>query len=227
MKRRALLAGTLVTAGTSTMLPIAWAADERPTTTLAGPDTRGTVPLEQALLRRRSVREYAPRALSLAFVAQLLWAAQGTTASRDRRTAPSAGALYPLELHLVATRVDGLPPGAHRYRSGPHALQQTVVEPMASALAHAAMDQPAVGDAAAVLVIAAVEARTAAKYGARAARYLAFEAGAAAQNVALQATALGLASVVVGAFDDDAVAAALRLAPGGRPIVLLPIGHPR
>ncbi len=182
--------------------------------------------LTQALVRRRSVRRYGPQPLALGDLSQLLWAAQGTTASGGRRTAPSAGALYPLELHLVATRVQGLAPGVHRYLAAAHALQGPNAAAAASTLQQAAAGQPAVAAAAAVVVITAVDERSARKYGPRAARYVAFEAGAAAQNLALQAAALGLGSVVIGGFDDAAVARALLLPAGERPVVMLPIGMP-
>lgn len=193
---------------------------------LPRPDTAGGLPLEQALLWRRSLRSYTASALPLAALSQLLWAAQGRTDPRGLRTAPSAGALYPLELHLAALRVDGLSPGVYRYLGAPHALQRTVDGPVERALHRAALNQPALAEAAAVLVIAAVESRTAARYGARASRYVAFEAGAAAQNAALQAAALGLGCVVVGAFDDAAVSAAVRLPAGERALALMPLGWP-
>jgi SagB-type dehydrogenase family enzyme len=173
------------------------------------------------------VRLYGPQPLPLAAVSQLLWAAQGTTGSGGRRTAPSAGALYPLELQLVATRVDGLPAGMHRYLPATHGLVHSGVQIAASDLQRAALGQPAVGAAAAVVVITAFEARTAGKYGARAGRYAAFEAGAASQNLALQAAALGLGTVVIGGFDEAAVTRVLRLQPGEQPLVLMPIGVPR
>jgi SagB-type dehydrogenase family enzyme len=139
---------------------------------------------------------------------------------------PSAGALYPIELHLLAARVEGLATGLHRYLPPRHALQRSSGEISQPALQQAAGGQAAVGAAAAVVIISAVEARTAVKYGARAARYAAFEAGAAAQNLALQAAALDLGALVVGGFDDAAVSRLLQLPPGEQPVVLMPIGHP-
>ncbi len=193
---------------------------------LKAPRQSGDMAFEQALTRRRSVRRYGPQPLALADVSQLLWAAQGITSAGGRRTAPSAGALYPLELHLVAARVDGLAAGVHRYVAATHALQLAVAEATTSSLAQAALGQSAVGAAAAVVVISAVESRTAVKYGARAARYVAFEAGAAAQNLALQAAARGLGAIVIGGFDEAAVARELRLPAGELPVVLMPIGVP-
>lgn len=224
LRRRSAIARAFAAAGASTLLPgFARAASGG---ALPAPDRAGGLPLEQALARRRSVRRYGARPLALAAVSQLLWAAQGTSGSGGRRTAPSAGALYPLELQLVAIRVDGLATGVHRYLTATHALQSSTTETTASELQRAAMGQQAVGAAAAVVVITAVESRTAGKYGARAGPYVAFEAGAAAQNLALQAAALGLGTVVIGGFDEAAVARLLRLPPGEQPIVLMPIGVP-
>ena len=222
--RRAAMVRALGAVGGLTVLPAAAlpAASE----SLAPPDRISGMALAQALARRRSVRRYGTQPLALAAVSQLLWAAQGITATDGRRTAPSAGALYPLELHLLVTRVEGLAPGIYRYLPATHALQLSVAEATASALQDAAMGQQAVAAAAAVMVIAAVEERSAGKYGARAGRYVAFEAGAASQNLALQAAALGLGAVVIGAFDDGAIARVLRLPPGERPVVLMPIGAP-
>lgn len=229
MKRRTLLARTFSTVGVLGALPdrpgIA-AAGELPSVPLPSPDRSLPQPLRQALLRRRSGRSYAPRAVPLAAVSELLWAAQGITAVGGRRTAPSAGALYPLELHLVAARVTGLAAGVYRYVVNAHELSLVMAEAVTPALARAALSQRSVADAAAVVVIAAVEERTARKYGTRTSQYVAFEAGAASQNLALQAAALGFATVVIGAFDDAAVARILRLPSGERPVALMPIGVP-
>lgn len=185
---------------------------------------RGGDTLEAALAARRSVRRFGPAELSLEALGRLLWAAQGVTAADGGRTAPSAGALYPLELFVVAGRVAGLPPGVYRYAVAEHALVPHLSGDHLRALAQAALDQGAVRDAPAVLVIGAVRARTAAKYGRRATRYVDMEAGHAAQNVCLQATSLGLGSVVVGAFEDAAVSDVLELPDEVAPLALLPVG---
>jgi SagB-type dehydrogenase family enzyme len=221
-KRRAAMARALGAVGSLTVLPAA--ALPAASQSLAPPDRIGG--MAQALARRRSVRRYGTQPLALAAISQLLWAAQGITTTDGRRTAPSAGALYPLEIHLLATRIEGLAAGVYRYWPATHALQLSIAEATAPALQEAALGQQAVGTAAAVVVIAAVEERCATKYGARAGRYVAIEAGAASQNLALQVAALGLGAVVIGAFDDGAVSRALRLPPGERPVVLMPVGAP-
>jgi SagB-type dehydrogenase family enzyme len=197
------------------------------TAALPAPRLTGTVTIEAALRARRSVREFARSALGLAELSQLLWAAQGTSAADGRRTAPSAGALYPLELLVVAGDVAGLQSGVYRYRPKTHRLDLAVSGDRRRALAAAALGQDWMSAAPAVLVIAAVYARTERKYGERGARYVHFEAGCAAQNLALQAAALGLGTVVVGAFEDRAVATTAGLDGDERPLALMPVGRPR
>jgi SagB-type dehydrogenase family enzyme len=195
---------------------------------LPEPRLEGALSLEGALRARKSEREYSDAPVSLGEVSQLLWAAQGVTHSRagyDMRTAPSAGALYPIELHLVAVRVDGLEAGHYRYRIGEHQLVEVSGEDRRRALTAAANDQDCVGDAAAVIVVTGVVARTAAKYGQRAERYVHMEVGAVAENVLLQATALGLGSVWVGAFNDRQLGEVLRLAEGEAAYAMLPVGR--
>lgn len=226
VKRRTVLARLLPAAGAAGVLAHTSAVDS-PSLALPVPQERPAAgSLHDALMRRRSGRSYAPQPVALAAVARLLWAAQGITAGEGRRTAPSAGALYPLELHLVAARVAGLAPGAYRYLAASHRLLATGDGDLLPGLARAAFSQQPVAGAAAVVIIAAVEERTSRKYGARASRYVAFEAGAASQNLALEAAVQGIATVVVGAFDDEAVARVVRLAPGERAIALMPVGVP-
>jgi SagB-type dehydrogenase family enzyme len=195
---------------------------------LPSPRVDGAVALERTLAQRRSLRSFAPRALALADAGQLLWAAQGVSdAAQQRRTAPSAGATYPLELVLVAGRVDGLRPGAHRYEPASHRLTAVAAGDLRAAIAAAARDQRWLADAPALVVIAAQPARTAARYGARADRYLAIEAGAAAQNLLLQAVALGLGGTLVGAFDEAALKRVVPLGDGEQPLAIVAVGYPR
>lgn len=192
---------------------------------LPEPDTEGTVSVEEAVAGRRSVRDFSSRALSLEDVSQLVWAAQGVTGESGKRAAPSAGALYPVELYVVAGRVEGLEPGAYRYRPWRHELERVGTGDLRARLARAALNQRWVEEAPAVLVIAAVYERTSAKYGGRARRYVHMEVGAVAENVYLQAEARGLGTVLVGAFHDDRVADVLGLPDDHRPLGLMPVGH--
>jgi SagB-type dehydrogenase family enzyme len=192
---------------------------------LPPPDTRGTLTLEQTLLTRRSVREYRRGSLTLAQVSQLLWAAQGTTSRTGFRTAPSAGALYPLEVYLVAGDVEGLAAGVYRYASRRHELHVVSTGDERPSLANAALGQACVKDAAATLALLSVHERTTGKYGNRGIRYAHIEAGHAAQNILLQAVALGLGAVPVGAFDDDAVTQVLGPRENAKPLYLVPVGR--
>jgi SagB-type dehydrogenase family enzyme len=174
---------------------------------------------------RRSIREFAPGALALAEVGQLLWAAQGITDSVGLRTAPSAGALYPLEVCLAAGEVSALTPGLYRYDPNRHILAKTEDGDRRTELANAALGQAWIAAAAAILVLAAVYRRTTDKYGARGERYVHIEIGHAAQNIYLQALALGLGTTEVGAFDDRAVKAVLGLPGDQNPLAIMPIGR--
>lgn len=193
---------------------------------LPAPQTGGTSSVEAALSNRRSVREYSDDTLTLAEISQLLWATQGVTHGQGR-TAPSAGALFPLEIYLVAVRVDGLEPGLYKYRIDDHELLELTRENVHSDLVRAALSQECVRDAAAVVAIGAVVERTATKYGGRSERYVDMEVGAAAQNLSLQAAALGLGAVFVGAFDDARVKELLLMGKGEVARALLPVGRPR
>jgi len=192
---------------------------------LPAPRTAGEVSVERALELRRSLRSFAAAPLSLAEVGQLLWAAQGITDQRGRRTAPSAGALYPLELFLVAGHVTGLVSGVYRYRPATHELVPVVGGDRRAAVA-AACRQGWVAEAPAAVAFTAIFARTAKKYGDRSTRYVPIEVGAAAENLALQAVALGLGTTVVGAYDDAKLAAALGSAADEQPLALVPVGRP-
>jgi len=128
--------------------------------TLPAPAVTGKHSLEALLQQRRSVREYPDIALSLAQVGQLLWAAQGITHAGGYRTAPSAGALYPLELYVVAGHVHGLANGIYHYQPKGHYLVKTADGDVREALSEAALSQSSVEQAAAVIVFSAVTART-------------------------------------------------------------------
>jgi len=190
---------------------------------LPEPETRGDMSVEQAIGKRRSLRRYGGR-LELADVSQLLWAAQGLTHADGYRAAPSAGALYPLEIYLVAGEVSGLAAGIYRYRPTEHDLIRLGTADLRKQLASAAHGQSFMQTAAAVFVISGVYERTQKKYGKRARRYVHMEVGHAAQNVYLQAEARGLGTLIMGAFDDERVKALLDLPQDHAPLGLMPIG---
>ncbi len=189
---------------------------------LPDPHLTGRISLEEALARRRSLRDFTSAQLTPAQLSQLLWAAHGITESRDKlRTIPSAGALYPLEIYLATA--DGL------YHHLPHAhqLQRLTTVDIRPDLARAALRQTSLSTAPAVFVIAAVLARTAHTYGGDAVRYVHLEVGHAAQNILLQSAALGLGAVPIGAFYEQKIRIALGLPGDHEPLYLIPVGHPR
>jgi SagB-type dehydrogenase family enzyme len=188
---------------------------------LPEPRLKGVLSLEEALVQRRSVRSFTEEALTLEELSQLLWAAQGLTAAWGGRTAPSAGALYPLEVYVATA--DGL----YHYVPQGHKVVVESHDDLRPKLWEAALKQDAIQDAPAVFVITAVYERTAEKYSDRAERYVKLEAGHACQNILLQAVALDLGAVPIGAFYDDQVQAALSLPPDHEPLYLIPVGHPR
>lgn len=184
------------------------------------------VSLEEALLKRRSVRRFADEPLTLTEVSQLGWAAQGITGRTNRyRNAPSAGALCPLELYFLAGNIQGLSNGAYKYNPEGHELFLAVKDDIREDLASAASYQNFISEAPATFIIAAVYEKTTIKYGERGIRYVHMEAGHAAQNIYLQATALGLGTIVVGAFDDEAVKSVLKIADE-EPLYIMPTGRP-
>jgi SagB-type dehydrogenase family enzyme len=209
------------------MMPVAGSDMHRDTESpatiqLPRPARSGVVSLEEALSQRRSVREFSPGQLTERQLSQLLWAAQGITSPGGYRTAPSAGALYPLEIYVV------LPSGFYHYVPARHRLDRISAEDLRPALYHAALEQQAIREADAVFVMTAVYERTAQKYGtARSPRYVHLEAGHAAQNLLLEAVALGLGAAPMGAFHDAEVQKALSLPRTHEPLYLIPAGKPR
>jgi SagB-type dehydrogenase family enzyme len=191
---------------------------------LPKPATEGEMSLEKTLAHRRSVRNYADEALSLKQISQMLWAAQGEIDSRGFRTAPSAGALYPLEVFVAAGNVEALSPGIYRYNPETHELVQTSEGDRRNDLRRGALNQSAVSRAPAVFVFGAVFERVTGKYGKRGVQYAFMEAGHAAQNLCLQAVSLDLASVPMGAFDDKTIQRILNAEKDIRPVYLVPVG---
>jgi SagB-type dehydrogenase family enzyme len=194
---------------------------------LPAPQRDGPVSLERALAQRRSVRDFTAEAITLTEAGQLLWAAQGITASTGGRSAPSAGALYPLEVLLVAGDVAGLDPGVYRYQPEGHGLLALSDGDLRAQLRAASLDQAAVQAASLSLVITGVYARTTGKYGPdRGVRFVHMEAGHVAQNVCLQAVALGLGAVTIGAVEEEALQGVLGLPDEEVPLYVLPVGRP-
>jgi len=193
------------------------------------PNLVGGVSVEEAIAKRRSVREYASDPITLAELSQLLWAAQGVTDARSRhRASPSAGALYPLELYAVVGERGVVDLAAGIYHYSPEDGGMTMVKDgdRSGELRAAALDQEAVGLAAVNIVTAAIMKRTRSKYGERGLQYVFQESGHAAENVFLQAVSLGLGTVVVGAFNEEEIRSVIGARPEERPVYIQSVGVP-
>jgi len=182
---------------------------------------KGTAQLEQVIAVRRSHRDFSDESLTPEQIGQLAWSAQGQAPKGRYRTVPSAGATYSLELFLVSDM------GLFHYILSKHAIEKLTDQDLRSALASAAWSQGFIADAPLTLVFTAEFERTTGRYGQRGIRYVYMEAGHAAQNIHLQAEALGLGSVAVGAFDDAAVSKVLGLPNHLKPIYMVTVGRRR
>ena len=191
---------------------------------LPKPKYNSDVSLEESLVKRRSVRNYTGELLTLEEVSQLLWAAQGTTSDRGGRTAPSAGALYPLEVYVIVGDVQDLTIGIYLYKPKKHELVMISDKDVRQQLTGAALGQSSVKNGAIDLVFTAVYQRTTVKYGDRGIKYVHMEIGHAAQNVCLQAAAMDLGAVTIGAFNDHEVSKILNLPKDEEPLYIIPVG---
>jgi SagB-type dehydrogenase family enzyme len=192
---------------------------------LPEPSYESDTSIEEVLLARRSIREYKGGALTLKEVGQLLWAAQGITDPSGKRTAPSAGALYPLEIYVVVGNVEGVDAGVYKYRPEPHDLVKVLDGDRRKDLTRVALNQSYISEGAIDIVITAVYERVTRKYGERGVTYTHLEAGHAAQNICLQVVALNLGTVTIGAFEDDGVKKVLELPTDEEPLYIMPVGR--
>ncbi|MFB3886266.1 MAG: SagB/ThcOx family dehydrogenase [Thermodesulfobacteriota bacterium] len=187
---------------------------------LPNPREKGSVSIEETLNQRRSVRDYKKGALSLAEISQLLWAASGK--NLHRRTSPSAGATYPLEIYAAVGEVEGLEPGLYYYSYSKQALEKIREQDMRGRLARAALGQRMVERAPISIILAADYERTTGHYGQRGIRYVHMEVGHVGQNISLQANALKLGTVMIGAFDDREIKEILGIKE--EPLYIIPVG---
>ncbi len=194
---------------------------------LPKPRLKGNVSLEEAIHGRRSVRYYKAEPLHLEELSQLLWSCQGITHAHGYRAAPSAGALYPLEIYVLVNRVKGLEKGVYKYLPRGHGIElklpQREGSDLQAGLYQAALSQEWVLRAAVNFIVTAIYERTTQKYGERGIRYVHMEAGHAAQNLLLQGEVLGLGGVVVGAFYDREVKSVLKI--DEEPLYIIPVGR--
>jgi SagB-type dehydrogenase family enzyme len=192
---------------------------------LPAPRSDGGMPLEAAMAKRRSVREFKPESISIRELSQLLWAAQGVTGPKGQRTAPSAMAKYPLSIYIVPARVDGLAPGLYRYKADGHELE-TVGPDKRAAVLETVPKQTALQQAAVVFIVAMNYQKSAQNVTEQTRRYVHMETGLAAQNLLLEAVALKLGSVVVGGINAEAVRKAANLPEAEEVMCALPVGRP-
>ena len=190
---------------------------------LPQPELKGRISVEEAISKRRSVRDLKPEPIDMAQLSQILWAAQGITGSGWLRAAPSAGALYPLEIYAVVGAVEGLEAGVYHYDPENHSIRREIEGDLRQQLSNAALRQEPISDAPVDIVITAIYERTRQKYRERATRYVHIEVGHAAQNVYLQAETMGLGTVIIGAFYDDRVKEVLGL-KDEEPLAIMPVG---
>jgi SagB-type dehydrogenase family enzyme len=200
----------------------------RPVVKLPPPELKGKVSLEEAIAKRRSVRRYRQEPLTLFQLSQILWSAQGITGRGELRAAPSAGATYPLEILAVMGKqaVGEIEAGIYLYEADSHSLVCSRRGDFRRELASAALDQEFIASAPVDIVICAIYTRTSYTYGRRAERYVHMEVGHVGENIHLQAVALGLATVEVGAFDDEEVTEVLDVEERIKPLYIMPLGRP-
>ncbi len=196
---------------------------------LPTPSLKGTVSVEEAIAQRRSVRRYLRESIALPHLSQVLWAGQGITTRGRLRAAPSAGATYPLELFIFvgSDGVEGLGEGVYHYNVENHSLILVREGDLRGQLSMAALDERSVEDAPVDILICAIYERTTRRYGRRGERYVHMEAGHVGENISLEAVALGLGTVMIGAFHDDVVRETAGLEAELRPLYIIPLGKPR
>jgi SagB-type dehydrogenase family enzyme len=199
---------------------------------LPSPNTKGTVSVEEAMAKRRSYRSYSQEGLSAEVASQLLWSAYGITKPMDHpkvrggfKTAPSAGALYPLEIYLLVRDVKGIEPGAYRYDPKTHSITMVIGKDVKKELTAAAYGQKMIDEAPLCIFYSAVYSRITDKYGPRGReRYVCMDLGHSAENVFLQAEALGLGTCPIGAFNDEKVREVMQLPAEEEPLYMMPVG---
>jgi SagB-type dehydrogenase family enzyme len=204
--------------------------DKESVMNLSAPMLDGNVSVEKAIKQRRTIRAFLNEPLTLAQLSQILWAAQGITDDRGlKRAAPSGGALYPIDVYVVAGQngVRGLAPGVYTYDPSGHLLEKIADADARQDVAVAALRQMWMATAPVILVLTAEYRRITIKYGDRGERYAMIEVGHIGQNIFLQCEALGLGAGIVGAFYDNEVARAVSAKKNHEPLIIMPVGWKR
>ena len=187
---------------------------------LPKPKEKGSTSIEETLNQRRSVRDYKKGPLNLGEISQILWAASGK--NLYRRTSPSAGASYPLEIYLAVGEVEGLELGLYHYSYSRHSLERIREQDIRERLARAALGQSMIEEAPINIIVVADYGRTTGHYGQRGIRYVHMEVGHVGQNISLQANALNLGTVMIGAFEDKQIKEILGIEE--EPLYIIPVG---
>jgi len=233
-KALALIAQWLVAFWSASSWTLKWAtAKDKPqfkeaAMKLRPPKTDGTVSVEWAIKQRRTIRSFSPETLNLNQLSQLLWSAQGNTENGGfKRAAPSAGALYPMDVYAVVGRssVEQIEAGVHHYEPNGHALSYITKKDVRDRVAKASLSQMWMARAPLNIVITAEYSRITVKYKERGIRYAMIEAGHIAQNLFLQAEAMGLKAAIVGAFHDNELIDILKIPRSHEPLLIMPIGY--
>lgn len=192
---------------------------------LPEPNKQSSTSLEEAIANRRSERSYSSEGLPLSVISQLVWAAQGVTGpDEQKRAAPSAGALYPLEVYVVVGDLSDLDPGVYHYLPLSHELELVSEGRLMEDLARVALGQMFIAEAPVNIVITGDYSVTAQKYGDRARQYVHLEAGHVAENLFLQAVSLDLNTVTVGAFQEKDLKELLNIPEDETPLYIMPVG---
>jgi SagB-type dehydrogenase family enzyme len=197
---------------------------------LPKPSLDGKVSLEKTIQERRTIRDFKDRSLTLTHLSQLLWAGQGITDLKEKkRAAPSAGALYPLDIYVIVGEkgVEGMEPGVYHYLAEGHSMSPISKGDCRKEVASASLWQMWMAKAPILFVITAEYKRIMGKYGGRGIRYALIEVGHVAQNLFLQAEALGLGAGIVGAFQDEEVSKAIDIPSKHEPLLIMPVGYKR
>ena len=199
--------------------------------TLPKPSSKGSITVEEALKARRTHRSFSSQGLALKQFSQILWGAYGVTAHNygvSLKTAPSAGALYPLDIYAVVgdRGVENLAPGLYHFFSEKHAVNLVRSGDLRAEVARNSLHQMWIAKAPLILIITGQYERSSIKYGPRGVIYTHIEAGCVGQNIFLQAEAIGLKAGIVGAFNNRDVVKTMGLPASHDPLLIMPVGFP-
>lgn len=186
------------------------------TVKLPEPETKGGPPIWDCLRKRRSVRDYKTQTVSLKELSQILWGSYGVTAKEwgyYLKTAPSAGALYPIEIYVASFNVEGLKKGIYHFNPKDMTLIGVFEGDFSGEITSACLGQDFILDSAFTLVLTAIPSRTMGRYRERGVRYILMDLGCIIQNIYLSLTAMNMGGCIIGAFSDSAMNKIMNLNP--------------